>query len=136
MTGFDLAGEESQRCSDEVAGLGLGRFPGQRMESVTDRQVEELVPGRMELDLVDPVAVSVVSSKFGGVAIGEEAPLVHLRGCHPSPEFSDRVHGPAAAVPLEGVDQGRFRSRNVVAIERGRLVQDLVGGDRSLLDLR
>jgi len=91
----------------------------------------------MELDLVDSVAVSVVSSKFGGVAISEEAPLVHLWGCHPSPEFRDRVQCPTTAVPLEGVDESRFRSSNVVAIERWRLVQDLVGGDlRSLISMR
>ena len=114
--------------------LGLGRFPREGMKTVSDRQVEKPVPGRMEINLVDPIAITVMSSEFGGVAVGEKAPLVDLGGCDPPPEFPDRVDGPSGVAALQCVDQGRLRCGQVVMVEGGGLIQDLVGGDaRSLI---
>jgi hypothetical protein len=99
------------------------------MEAVTNRKVEKLVPGRMELDVVGPVAVTIMTTEFGGVAIGEEAPLIDVGRSDPSTEFHDQVDGPTGVVALECVDKGRLRGGQVVLVERGRLIQDLVGGD-------
>jgi len=83
----------------------------------------------MELDAVDPVAVTVVTLELGRVTIGEEPPLIDLGRSDPSTEFRDQVDSPTAAVALECVDKRRFRCGQVVLVERGRLIQDLVGGD-------
>ena len=114
--------------------LGLGRFPREGVKTVSDRQVEKPVPGRMEFNAVDPVAITVMSSELGRVAVGEKAPLVDLGGCDPPSKFPDPVDGPSGVVALQCVDQGWLRCGQVVLVERGGLIQDLVGGDpRSLI---
>ena len=58
------------------------------------------MPGRMELDLVDPVAVTVMALEFGGVAIGEESPPIDLRRSDPSTEICDQIDRPTSVVTL------------------------------------
>jgi hypothetical protein len=87
----------------------------------------------MELDVVYPVARTVMAVESGRVPIGLESPLIDLGRSDPSTEFRHQVDSPTAAVALEFVDKGRFRCGQVVLIERGRLIQDLVGGDRHSL---
>jgi hypothetical protein len=87
----------------------------------------------MELDVVDPVAITVMTFEFGGVPIGKKTPLIDLGGSDPSTEFRHQVDSPTGVVALKCVDKGRFRCGQVVLIERGRLIQDLVGGDRHSL---
>ena len=60
---------------------GLRTFPWERVESVPDGVAHQLVPGRMELDLVDSVAVTVVCAELGWVAVGVSSRPIHLRGC-------------------------------------------------------
>lgn len=104
------------------------------MKTVSHRQVEEPVPGRMEINLVDPVAIAVVSSEFRRVAVGKKTPLVNFGRGDPPPKLLDLVDGPSGVVALQCVDQGRLRCGQVVLVERGGLIQDLVGGDpRSLI---
>lgn len=105
-----------------MTSLGLRTFPGKGMEPVADRQLEELMPGGVKLDQVDPVAVAVVRVKLGGVAVGEKAPLVDLGRGETMSKLAQFTDCPVAAVSLERVDQGRFGSRQVVLFERRRLV--------------
>ena len=71
-------GEHAAR--DMRAGLPGG--PRQRMRAVADRQRHQLVPRRMELDLVDAVAEAVVAPELGQVAIGVARQLGDPRARH------------------------------------------------------
>ena len=102
--------------------------PGQRVDLLGHREPHQLVPGRVEVDLVDPVAETVVRPELGRVAIGlpGERPDVRAPDCPPCrPELLSRPVGPEGGdhafqrrIRREGVELGQWRG----------LVQHLVGG--------
>src|SRR4029079_6588857 len=62
MAALDLGPDvESRRASRVGAGPWLA--PGERVEAVTDSDLHQLVPGRMELDLVDPLTEAIVRAQ-------------------------------------------------------------------------
>jgi hypothetical protein len=91
---------------------------------VADRDLHQLVPRRVELDLVDSFAEAVVSAQPRRVRVGLEAPVDGLLRAGERAEVADQVVGPACALALEGFAQRCVRFEEVVVDERRRLVQD------------
>ena len=81
----------------------------------------------MELDLVDPVAVAVVSAENGGILV-RLAPELDRLATGELTDLAGALAGPAGVLALEGLDQRPVLLESVVAHEGRRLVQHLVGG--------
>jgi len=81
----------------------------------------------MELDLVDPMAEAVVRAQLGSVAIGEKAEANRLRPPEDRSVVAYAIFGPTAALALQAFGQGAVGRVEVVAFERGRLVQHFMG---------
>jgi hypothetical protein len=81
----------------------------------------------MKADLVDPVAVAVVSAQPGRVVVGVEGPAHGLRppGC--GADLANVVDGPLAALAPKRLDQDPIGLERVVVLERRRLIRDFVG---------
>ena len=94
-----------------------------------DRGRHQLVVVREVVDLVDPVAVPVVGAQDGRVLVGEPALLLRLLAAGQRAELAHLVLGPAGALAVQALEQGRVVG-SVVTDERRRLVGDLVGGHR------
>ena len=130
MTGLDLRPhEEPDRPGDVAAGPRRG--PGRSVEPVLERGAQQLVVGGMELDLVDAVAEAVVRAQHRRVDVRQPPPLDRLLAARQAPEVGQAVEGPRRALASRRVDQRRIGGEDVVARERWRLVEDLVGGRRA-----
>ncbi len=110
----------------EVAGLGLAPevepggtvqvrawtpvLPRCRVQAVSDRRRHEVVPGGMELHLVDPVAVPVVRAELRRVLVGEPAQLLRALAAR---QAADLLEAPAGDRGAAGaaVPSGRKASR-------------------------
>src|SRR5256884_9479357 len=96
--------------------------PRQRVEAMPYRHSHELVPCRMELDLVDAVAEAVVGAQLRRVGVGLEAPVDRLLRAGERAEVADQLLSPGGALTLERLAQGRVGFEQVVVDERRRLV--------------
>ena len=76
--GLDL-GQEHRAGRSRHVGAWAGLQPGVGVDGVGDADLHHLVPRRVELDLVDPVAEAVVGSERGLVDVREAAQLDHVR---------------------------------------------------------
>ena len=108
-------------------GAGLGLAPGQRVQAVGDVHRHQLVPGRVELDLVDPVAEAVVGAELRRVLVRQPAELDRLGAAGDLADGADRVDREVAALAGDGLDEGPVGVEDVVAGERLGLVGDRVG---------
>jgi hypothetical protein len=81
----------------------------------------------VELDLVDAVAVAVVRAQDGRVLVCQAAPLDRFAPGDLT-DRADLLLGPARALPVQGLDQRAVLREDVVGLQRGNLVQHLVGG--------
>jgi hypothetical protein len=102
--------------------------PRRAVQAVGHRNLHQLVVGGVVGDLVDAMPVTVVGAQLGRVAVGVEPPLDRLGRPGQAAERMQVVDGPAGALALDGLHQGGVGSEHVVALERRRLVRDLVGG--------
>src|ERR1700730_2038388 len=97
--------------------------PWKRMEPVADRNFHQPVPGWMELDLVDPVAETIVRAQHRRVGVGLEAPVDRLLRTRKTAQLANHVLGPRPSFPLERLAQRRVGFEQVVVDERWRLVE-------------
>ena len=81
----------------------------------------------MELDVIDPVAVSVVGPKDRRVAIGLHAEPERPPSNRPA-EVGEAFQSPRPALALDRLSEDDVLIEQVVVLERGRLVQDVVRG--------
>ena len=61
MPALDLGPDVERGCAGSVS-TRPRLAPGQRMQAMTHRDLHQLVPGRVEIDLVDAVAEPIVSA--------------------------------------------------------------------------
>ena len=101
--------------------------PGQRVQSVRDGDVHQLVPGGVELHLVDAVAVAVVGAQLGRVLVRLPAPLDRLAAGDLAHRADLRL-GPAATLAVQRLDQRAVLLEDVVRLQRRDLVDHLMGG--------
>src|SRR5205823_10826332 len=87
----------------------------------TDRGVEQRVPGRVEVHLVDPVAVPVVCAQHRRVPVGLLAPPLRLLATGELAETVQLVEVPPGALALDGGQQHRVGG-DVVTNQRRWLV--------------
>ena len=73
------------------------------MDFALDRAAQQRVPGRIELDLVDPVPVTVVRAQGGDVALGAAAVLERLHAARELASLADAVDPPGTALALEAL---------------------------------
>ena len=116
---------EGGRAGDVGSRLRLA--PGQRMGAVGDVHLHQLVPRRVELDLVDPVAEAVVGAELGRVLVRHPAELDRRRPPGDLADGPDRVDRKVAALAGDGLDERPVRLEDVVVGERRRLVGHRVG---------
>ncbi len=100
------------------------------MDLALDRLAQAPVPGRVELDLVDAVAVAVVRAQARLVALGSLGVLDRLDAAGQLARVAQPVDSPAAALALERLAQRQVRVEDVVGRDRRRLVEHVVGGAR------
>ena len=72
---------------------GARRSPRAPRAGPADGDVHQRVPGRVEVDLVDPVAVPVVGAQHGRVRVGLDAPALRLLRAGPAAEGGQAVEG-------------------------------------------
>ena len=96
------------------------------MQPVADRRRHELMPGRVELHLIDPVPVPVVSAKHGGVHIGLPGQLGCLGRAGQATKFMQFGQHRLAVLGLDGSQQNLI-GRYVVPGKRWYLVADFMG---------
>ena len=98
------------------------------MQAMTHRDLHQLVPGRVEIDLVDAVAEPIVSAQPRRVRVGGETPFDRLFRAGQRAQLADQPLRPRSALALERLAQRAVGLEQVVADERRRLVQDLGDG--------
>ena len=124
MTLLALRIEEHQCGARDVRARAL-LLPRQAVDSVRHRDAHQLVPRRMELDLVDAVAVTIVRPQPRSVLVGLGSP--GLRRARPGelPQLEELRGGPGGALALDRLPQREVGGEQV-HLQRGRLVQHLV----------
>ena len=95
---------------------------------------QQLVPGGVELDLVDAVAVAVVGLQLRRVLVRLEAELDGAGAAAELAHGGDPVLGPVGALAIDGLLQHRFGLEQVVVDQRRGLVSPRGCGLRSVLD--
>ena len=125
--GVHLAPHEEEGGAHCV-GARLRVPPGKRVDLALDRLPEAPVPGRVELDLVDAVAVAVVRAQDRLVALGALGVGKRLGGAGQLAGVAQAVHAPATALSLHRLAQCEVRLEHVVRRQRRRLILDVVSG--------
>ena len=118
----DLAPRVHQRRAHDVR-TGLRISPRQRVDLALDRLAQAPVPRRVELDLVDAVAVAVVRAQARLVALGALGVLDRLDAARQLARVAQPVDAPAAALALERLAQRQVGIEDVVGRDRRRLVR-------------
>ena len=102
--------------------------PGERVDLLGDRAPHELVPGRRELDLVDALPVAVVAAQHRRLLVRLLAQAQGRGLAEPGAEAAEPGLAPGAALAQHGGAQRVILLEQVDALQRRRLVGDLVGG--------
>jgi hypothetical protein len=92
------------------------------VQAVLDAEAQELVPRGMKLDLVDPLAETVVRPQLRRMLVCEPAPLERLAAEQGAERTQLRVR-PGSALACDGFDQRPVLAVEVVPRERRRLVR-------------
>ena len=92
------------------------------MEPVSDAEPEELVPGRVELDLVDSLTEAVMGAEDRRVLVREPPELERLAAAEPPERRALLVVGGPSFAPKR-LDERSVLGEHVVALERRRLVR-------------
>ena len=105
-------------------------LPRRGVQLVLDREAEQLVPGRVELDLVDAVADPVVGLQLRRVLVGGGAQGDDPLRAGKLADGRDPRLGPIGPLAAHGLAQRAIRLEDVVVDEGGSLVEDLMGAAR------
>src|SRR4029077_1737125 len=95
------------------------------MKTSPESDFEQLMPSRVKLDFVEPVAVTVERPKLRGELVGIETELHGLRLAEPGTEFSQFAFGPACAFAAHRLAQCGVAREHIVRLKRRRLVLHL-----------
>ena len=98
------------------------------MQPGLDRRAEQRVIARMELDLVDAPADTVVRVQGRAVRIGEPRMRLHGLAADLRAECAQGGRIGPRRVPAQRIDERTVAREGVVAGERAALVLDRVGG--------
>ena len=98
------------------------------MDLPLDRALQQEVPRRVELDLVDPIAVTVVRAQDRLVALGAPAVLARLDASGDGAGLARPVDAPAPTLALERLAQRKVDVEQVDRLQRRCLVEHLARG--------
>ncbi len=99
---------------------------GSECSSLLDAHLHQLVPGRVELDLVDAVAVAVERVQDGLVLVRQAAPLLLRLTADEAAERGGALAHPAGPLALGRLDEREVAREHVDALERRHLVEHRV----------
>ena len=111
-----------RRAGDVRARPRIG--PRQRVDLARHRAVEQPVPGRVELDPVDPMAEPVVGDQPRLVALGAAAVRLRLGRAGDKARLAHPIDRPARAFTLQRLLQRRVETQQIDVLERNGLVED------------
>ena len=117
---------EARRPRHVRAGAGIP--PRRGVQAVPHRHRHQLMPGRVELHLVDPVAEAVVRAQPRRVLVGLAAVLLRLRRAGQAAEFADAVLGPAAPSRRSAASMAGSSATSYPVSAGGWLNTSCVGG--------
>ena len=89
------------------------------MQFVLDRHPQQLVPGGVELGLVDPVAVAVVGAERRPVLVGEPAEGLRALAAGQGADCRDPLFGPLRALAANRLDERPVGLEDVVVDQGG-----------------
>ena len=95
------------------------------MKTSLECDFEQLMPGRVKLDFVEPVAVTVECTKLRGKLVGIETELHGLGFAEPGTQFGQIAFGPACAFAAHRLAQYRIAREQIIRLKRRRLVLNL-----------
>ena len=110
-------------------GARLGVAPRQAVALALDRLAQQPVPGGVELDAVDPVAIAVVGAQDRLVGLRALGVGARLGAAGELAGVAQAVDAPAAALALDCLLQRQVRLEDVLRRQGRRLVAHLVGGE-------
>ena len=102
---------------------GRGSDQGERGDPARDRAVEQPVPGRIELDLVDALAEAIVGDQPRLVALGPPRMGLRVRRGGDDARLADPLHRPLGALARQRLPQRGVALEQVDVLEGNRLVQ-------------
>ena len=89
MARLDLTHHREHRVARHSRALACRSLERQTVEPVRDRRLQQPVPRRVELDLVDPVAEPVVRTQLRRVLVRQHAEMEHLGRAYGATELGD-----------------------------------------------
>ena len=101
--------------------------PRRGVQAMTDCSGHQLMPGRVELDLVDPVATGVVSTQYWLVDVRQPGLLLRVWRTSENAKLMQLALGPPGALAPERAEQRRIVG-HVISSEWRYLVQYLMRG--------
>ena len=101
---------------------GRGSAHGSGVDLAGDRAVEQPVPARVELDLVDAVAEAVVGDQPRLVALGAPGMLLRFGGGGDATGLAHALERPSRTLALERLAQRHIAREQVDVLERDGLV--------------
>ena len=119
--GLDLRQRREERGARDVRARP-GLAPRRRVRAGLDAEAQQRVPGGVELDLVDPVAVAVVRAQDGRVLVRARAERERLPGAEQAPPLHQPLLRPAGALAPDALGERPVLRVEVDPGERRRLV--------------
>src|SRR3954464_9007807 len=104
------------------------------MKAVGRCHGHQLMPGGVELDLVDAMAIAVMRAQDGRVRVGRNAPLQRLGAAGPAAEVGQTLLVGGGAVPAYTLDERGIGGEHVVVDKRWWLVEHLVSSRHGVND--
>ncbi len=101
MARLGLRPRDESRGADRV-GTGVAAHPRGRVQARPDRLRHQLMPVRMEFDLVEAIPMEVVGPQDGQDRVGVDRPPTRLFGSGQSAEFRQAVGGVSGSERIEG----------------------------------
>src|SRR5581483_2041421 len=102
--------------------------PREACDLSLDRALQQYVPGGIELDLVDAVAVAIVRLAGRQISLGPAAVLERLDTARLAAGLARELGAPATPFALERLLEGAIDLEQVDGLERRGLIQDRTGG--------
>jgi len=96
------------------------------VDCVRDRKAHQLVPRRVEIDLVDAVSETIVSAQARRVLVRLETERQHLLRRRGPRKSADLVSGPGSALAPQRLFEHLVARQRIVVLQRRRLVQHAV----------
>ena len=108
-------------------GAGARIGPGTGMHTVLEQHTEQRMPSRVKDDFVAAIAVAIERFQLRRIGIGEKTKLDRLGIAAALAERVQVFDRPARALARDTLTQRRVGGEEIIARERRRLVEDVVG---------